>query len=395
MTNSAKNSIISPVIEQGQSTLFHVGGANFKLTGSHIELVESKNDTYNTLVAATKLFNISEAGVSFNYDFKNKSYITKVEEGSTDNFDLINDLTKKSEFLQESAKKLRLSGNTGAALAQVNSELESVNESLFAAQSKATTITFTYLAEENIFKAGSIELLLPKGESLAEMCFTAGYISFTDKKILEAFQLAAENLNTFTILDTITEAKTEDKTIYVMRAEGNAYIYKISEATKLASFEKMLVDAAIEYVAEETGNDVSSMFEDLLEAANNRAALRQERIDLLREMLSFLQDQKARLAEADTNLPDIKAANNLIRTEIAKITEELNSLEETKLDKNAGYIDATLKVESEGLSVGTEIKVDAVEFTQAGKSDILTVFVNDNPHRIEKFKINIDSNDTV
>ena len=41
------------------------------------------------------------------------------------------------------------------------------------------------------------------------------------------------------------------------------------------------------------------------------------------------------------------------------------------------------------------MRVDALEYTNAGKNDILTVFINDEPARIEKFKIALDSNEAI
>ena len=45
------------------------------------------------------------------------------------------------------------------------------------------------------------------------------------------------------------------------------------------------------------------------------------------------------------------------------------------------------------MAKGTEIMVDAVEFTQAGKDDLLTVFRDDKPVRIEKRTIEIPSSE--
>ena len=47
MANLKNNKVISPIIESGQGHIFHVNGANFKVTGSHIELVEKTNDVFN------------------------------------------------------------------------------------------------------------------------------------------------------------------------------------------------------------------------------------------------------------------------------------------------------------------------------------------------------------
>ena len=48
MANLSNNKVISPVIESGHGHIFHVGGANFKVTGSHIEPVSEVNDVFNT-----------------------------------------------------------------------------------------------------------------------------------------------------------------------------------------------------------------------------------------------------------------------------------------------------------------------------------------------------------
>jgi hypothetical protein len=113
-------------------------------------------------------------------------------------------------------------------------------------------------------------------------------------------------------------------------------------------------------------------------------------------MLSFLHDQVGRLAEADRNLTDIKAADHLLKSEIKRISEELDGVQnEDLLNIEDGYVGAQLKVESDGMTVGTSMKVDALEYTNAGKNDILTVFIKDEPARIEKFKIALDSIDAV
>ena len=47
MTNSINKEVVSPILEQGQGYLFHAAGANFKVTGSHIEQVAETNDVFN------------------------------------------------------------------------------------------------------------------------------------------------------------------------------------------------------------------------------------------------------------------------------------------------------------------------------------------------------------
>ena len=394
MTNSINKEVVSPILEQGQGYLFHAAGANFKVTGSHMEQVAETNDVFNTLVAANKAFEITNEGISFLYDYNNKQILSKVEEGAVESFDNLNTLTEKEAFLQGQAKELRLSGLKGPALTEVTKELVSTQAAIEEAKSSSIAINFRYVKESNAFFAGNIEVTLGNEESLAERFFNVGYIKYQDKTLLEMFQTAAKNFEAFKVLDFLTESKSDGITVLSMRAEKNVYVYRLNEGTKIAKFKKMLADAAIEFVAEETGADVTEQFSDLLETASRVTEMRKEKITLYKEMLSFLYDQRGKLAEADRNLPDIKAADNLIETEIAKITEDLNELED-KLDIEDGYVNASLKSEVDGLPEDASIKVDAVEFNQAGKNDILTVFFEDRPFRVEKYKINISQEDNV
>tara|TARA_B100000963_G_scaffold284936_1_gene253790 strand:- start:2439 stop:3623 length:1185 start_codon:yes stop_codon:yes gene_type:complete len=394
MTNSINKEVVSPILEQGQGYLFHAAGANFKVTGSHMEQVAETNDVFNTLVAANKAFEITNEGISFLYDYNNKQILSKVEEGAVESFDNLNTLTEKEAFLQGQAKELRLSGLKGPALTEVTKELVSTQAAIEEAKASSIAINFRYVKESNAFFAGNIEVTLGNEESLAERFFNVGYIKYQDKTLLEMFQTAAKNFEAFKVLDFLTESKSDGITVLSMRAEKNVYVYRLNEGTKIAKFKKMLADAAIEFVAEETGADVTEQFSDLLETASRVTEMRKEKITLYKEMLSFLYDQRGKLAEADRNLPDIKAADNLIETEIAKITEDLNELED-KLDIEDGYVNASLKSEVDGLPEDASIKVDAVEFNQAGKNDILTVFFEDRPFRVEKYKINISQEDNV
>ena len=113
-------------------------------------------------------------------------------------------------------------------------------------------------------------------------------------------------------------------------------------------------------------------------------------------MLSFLYDQRGKLAEADRNLPDIKAADQLLKSEVKRISEVLaDAQNEDILNIEDGYVAAKMKVESDGFQKDQSMRVDALEYTNAGKNDILTVFINDEPARIEKFKIALDSNEAI
>ena len=395
MTNSINKEVVSPILEQGQGFLFHAAGANFKITGNHIENVNETNDLFESLVAANKSFQINEQGISFLYDYNRKQVISKVEEGATEAFDKLIDLNERESFLQAQAKELRVSGLKGPALTEVTKELVETQAKIEESKSNSIAINFRYNKESGKFFAGNIEVTMGSEERLSERFFNVGYIKYQDKAILELFQTAAQNFDTFKVLDFLTESKSGQVTVLAMRAENKAYVYRTNEDTKLDKFQQLLADAAVEYVATETGADVTEQFSDLLESASSVTKMKLEKVALYKEMLSFLFDQRGRLAEADRNLPDIKAADNLIETEIKKVQADLKVLEEEGLGIEDGYVNASLKGEVDGLPEDAQVKVDAVEFNQAGKNDILTVFVENKPFRVEKYKINISQEDNV
>ena len=396
MANQENNKVISPVIESGHGHIFHVKGANFKVTGSHIEPVSETNDVFNTLVAANNLFTINENGISFYYDYNNKKAVSKIEEGALENFDKMNDLNEKVDFLNESIKELRLAGKKGEALETATKELEATQIELNETKRSSIAVKFSYVKESNTFFAGKMEITLGSEEKLSERFFNIGYVKYADKSLIETFQVAAENFDAYKVLDFVEESTKDQITVVSMKAENNAFVYRRNNDTKIVEFKKLLADAAVDYVAEQTGADVTELYAEVLESLVERRKAKNEKINLYQEMLSFLNDQVGRLAEADRNLADIKAADNLLKSEIKRISEELAGVQnEDLLNIEDGYVAAQLKVESDGMPKGQEMKVDALEYTNAGKNDILTVFVNDEPARIEKFKIALDSEEAV
>ena len=396
MANQENNKVISPVIESGHGHIFHVKGANFKVTGSHIEPVSETSDVFNTLVAANNLFTINENGISFYYDYNNKQAVSKIEEGALANFDKMNDLNEKVTFLNESIKELRLAGKKGEALETATKELETTQEELNETKRSSIAVQFTYVKESNAFFAGKMEITLGSEEKLSERFFNIGYVKYEDKSLIETFQVAAENFDAYKVLDFVEESTKDQITVVSMKAENNAFVYRRNNDTKITEFKKLLADAAIDYVAEQTGADVTELYAEVLESLVERRKAKNEKINLYQEMLSFLNDQVGRLAEADRNLPDIKAADNLLKSEIKRISEELDGVQnEDLLNIEDGYVAGKLKVESDGMTAGTAMRVDALEYTNAGKNDILTVFVKDEPARIEKFKIALDSEEAV
>ena len=387
--------IVSPVIKADRGFLFHAGGQNFKMTGSHIEKVTNASEDFKALVKANEMFTITNEGISFYYDYNNKKTISKVEESALAHFEKMVVLNEKIDFLKQSAKSYRVAGKTNA-VSKIETELAVLESEKALALTHPIAIKFSYKVSENKFYAGNVELAFSTSLPLVESLLAAAYVRYEDKALINLFEFAAKNYNHYNILEFISESRDGDVRVLAMRAESNVFVYRINESTKIEKFSKLLADAAIEYVAENTGADITPMVEDILESYKERRAAKMQNIQLMYEMIAFLKDQKGRLAEANRNLPDIKAADHLLNSEIARISEELNSLQnEDLLTRDDGYVNAEVTVEEGDIPTGTKVKVDALEFTGKGKSDILTVFVNDQPMRIEKNKLQISAEDSI
>lgn len=387
--------IVSPVIESKQGFVFHAGGQNFRMTGSHIEKFENVSEDFNALVKANELFNITNEGISFYYDYNNKKTISKIEESAMTNFDKLVGLNEKIDFLNENIKSYKIAGKT-LAVTEVENELKVLESLRSSVLTKSIVVKLSYNVSENKFYAGNVELAFSPSLALAESMLAAAYIRYEDKSLINLFEFASKNYKHYNILEFISESKDGDVRVLAMRTESNIFVYKINESTKIDKFSKLLADVAIDYVAESTGADITPMVEDILESYKERRAAKLQKTQLMYEMIAFLKDQKGKLSEANRNLPDIKAADQLLNAEITRISEELTDLQnEDLLTKDDGYVDAEITVEAEGLPLGSKVKVDALEFTGKGKSDILTVFVKDEPLRVEKNKLQISAEDSI
>jgi len=382
--------ILSPVLEDQGTTIFSVAGHNFKMTGENIELTKEVNPTFNSLVEATNMFSFEENSISFYYDYNNKTKVFKVEEAALESFNTLIELEGKIKFLKESKKTVSLNSETKFTVSTVEEELTLLESELKKIKKSSIAIKFTYNIKENKYFANNIEMLINQGLPLSESVFSSGYIRYEDKAVFNLFELAALNVSLYKKLDFVTETRDNNIVSVAMRSGNNTFVFDLNESTKISAFKKLLADEAIEYVAEKTGEDITFMVEDILESFKSKREEKTKKLSLMQEMIFFLKDQKGRLAEANRNLPDIKAADNLLNTEIKRISEEIEDLNnESSLGLSDGYLDATISRAAEGLKEGDSIKVDAVEYTAAGKDDTLTVFANDEPLRIEKFRIEL------
>lgn len=384
-----RKGIISPTEKQGAGFIFETAGKLFKVTGNIIEEATEASEVFNVLSKALKVFKVDESGIQFNYDLNNKSQITDLNDAKSKNYDELVGLQDKSEFLKTELKESKLSGNK-VAITELEKELKEVNETILTLANKGIQVSFKYNANENKTFIGNREVIT---EEVTEQAFASALIRYEDKGLLNLFETAAKNFSMYNILEFVTESQLGDVKVSTIRTENRAYVWRINEATKIGKFIQMEPQELIDYVAEETGADITASVQDLLDGIKEQVEDRENVVALRREMISFLQDQKGRLAEADRNIPAIKEADHFLSSEIKRIGEEIESLEEDKLGRDEGYLEATLKVDFDGLAKGTAVMIDAMEYSSAGKTDLLTVFKDEKPLRIEKRAIELHSSE--
>lgn len=387
--NKLRKGIISPTEKQGVGYIFETTGKLFKLTGNIVEEATEASQDFLTLSKALKFFKVDESGIEFNYDYNAKSQIKELNEGKANNYNTLLELNSKLEFLNLTLKESKLASK-GTAVTEVELELKKLNEQILRLNKSGIQVCFKYDATENKTFIGNREVVT---EGVTEQAFASAVIRYEDKALLNLFESAAKNFSMFNILDFVTELNEGDIKISVIRTPNRSYVWRLNEATKIGKFIQMEPQELINYVAEETGQDISTAVQDLVDGIQEQVEDREAAVSLKREMISFLQDQRGKLAEADRNIPTIKEADHFLNSEINRISEEIKSLEEERLTRNDGYIKATTNVNIDQMAKGTEIMVDAVEFTQAGKDDLLTVFKDDKPVRIEKRTIEIPSSE--
>lgn len=386
-----RKGIISPTEKQGAGYIFETAGKLFKITGNVVEEADNVSQDFLKLSKSLKVFKIDESGIEFNYDYNLKSQIRELNEEKAGNYNKLLDLNKRSEFLSLTLKESKLA-NKAAAVNEVKSELAIVNEQIVMLNKKGIQVCFKYDANENKTFIGNREVVT---EGVTEQAFASAVIRYEDKGLLSLFETAAKNFNMFNILEFVTEVNEGSVKVSVIRTLNRSYVWRLNEATKIGKFIQMEPHELINYVAEETGQDISAVVQDLVDGIQEHVEDREATVALKREMISFLQDQRGKLAEADRNIPTIKEADHFLNSEIIKISEEIESLKEERLTRNDGYIKAITNIDIDQMTKGTKIMVDAIEYTQAGKDDILTVFKDDKPIRIEKRTIEIPSSEII
>lgn len=390
MTNS-NNRVFSPVLGDQGTVMFHVSKSNFAVNENEIVQVNGGDWTFNALVEAMYTFEVNESGIKAYYDLRNNMFVKKADQNSLENSENFFKLTEMKDFLNEKKREVKLANNT-SVLEDIEKELDEVHDKLSESTRMPMVTSFTFDAETKKAYINTTEIL---DEDIAEHIFATGHVVYEHKEYLNLFETAARNFKAYQELSFVREINEGMVSCSVMRKDNTAYVYRFNSATKISKLTNMAITEAIEYVLENTGVDVTDLFEDVIEAAKENKVKVDEKISNLHEMISFLKDKRGDLAGQNKGIQEIKEADHMINQEIERLTKEIEVLENEGVSRNDGYVPGTIEVEVEGLSVGDEVMVDAVAYAAAGSEDPITFFVEDKPFKAEKRFIELAAGETV
>ena len=220
-------------------------------------------------------------------------------------------------------------------------------------------------------------------------------IEYSHKPILSKFEFAAKNFNAFNTAENVVEITEDGVTTTVIKANEKAFIYRNNKEAKITKLEELSAIGTIDYIAETTGEDISDLFTEVIESQNSLKVKIDARLQETYEMVAFLKDQRNVLADANKNIPEIKEADSLINSEILKLEKIAGILEADELTKSNGYTKATLGRDSGDLKKGTEISVDALDYTTSASDDLVTVSYNGEFIKVAKNLIDLDPKDSI
>lgn len=390
MTNS-NNRVFSPVLGDQGVAQFHTSGANFSVNENGITQVRNTDRTFEALVEAMYMFEVNESGIKAYYDLRNNMFVKQADQTSLDNSDNFFKLTEMKQFLTEKKREVKLANNT-SVLEDIENELTEVNGKLSESTKMPMVTSFTYDSASNKAYINTTEIL---DEDIANHIFATGHVVYEHKQYLSLFEVAARNFKAYQELTFVREINEGTVSYSVMRKDDTAYVYRFNSATRIAKLSNMAITEAIDYILENTGQDVTDLFEDVIESAKENKAKVDENISNLYEMISFLKDRRGDLAGHNKGIQEIKEADHMINQEIERLMKEIEVLEAEGITRNDGYVPGTVEVDVEGLSAGDEIMVDAVAYAAAGSDDPITFFVEDKPFKAEKRFIALAAGETV
>ena len=384
------------------SKILYAAGTFFNVNEGNVSILTNPEDGLKALEYALGNFTVTNEGLHFYYNLSSKSIMRIVESTSIDinedkksksliAFNEIAELNEKLLDLKSLQNEYRSAGNI-KALKEATMISSGIVSQITNLKKDANFVLYKYVAEENKVYMNNREVFL---NNLTEDAFASGLIEYSDKAILETFTFVAKHFNKYNVAENLVEVTDGDIKIATIRVNEKAFVFRNNTSAKVTTLNEFSAPVTIDYVAENTGIDISFMFKDVLEGQISLKERINQRIEENYELISFLKDQRNILAESNKNIPEIKEADILINSEIKRLERNTNILESDKLTRNDGFINGVLLVDSEGIMKGTEVKVDALDYTTASEEDMVSIVNGEEILKVSKRSIEISPKETI
>ena len=242
-----------------------------------------------------------------------------------------------------------------------------------------------YNLTEGKLMMGNMDLTEMNPVQIKEALLSANFFGYKNTRNADVVAKFFESVDLIYEMDNFTNiTSNEFLALYLtmIAVEEGVWINKVSGGMRLN--EMVFIPSATEAVKvikEFINYDASNiLFEKLIAEGDEAAKIIKTRTDISNK-ISFLEEKKKSITEAITKIgksAELDEALGLINSEISKFEKELQetySIVEKKSRKNyldQGFVDATVERPVSGLSAGTEVYVDAEEYSSLGNNDMLT-----------------------
>lgn len=211
---------------------------------------------------------------------------------------------------------------------------------------------------------------LIEGNTFTNHVLSAGMVRYNDKPKAELFESLPTLLSNFIVLDFAATFEGNSNIVDVFKLDEKVYVSRFNTENRLANFFiAENANAAVEYVAEKTGESAATFLADLVEGEAKELAEKEAKIAECNEMIAFLKDQRGILAEADKSIAEIKAADTLINEEIAKWEAKKINESVRRETKFVWSIDKKFKIDIK--KTENDLAEDALLYDLENNSNIL------------------------
>jgi len=308
--------ILSPVLESEEGLTFHLHGKNYTFGNGQITEAKVEDPRFYDVLEGLKMFKLD-----------GDSLVTFSENGKILEYNLVEGT-------------LNLGG-----VDLTNASIVELKESLIATR---------FFGYRDQWKSDTVCKFFENVDLLHEMDNFTGITS-------------TEFLNLFLTVIAVEEGVWINKVNFGMQVNEMKFYSSATEAVKA--------------IKEFINYDASSILSERLVSEGNEKAITNKKRTEINDMISFLEEKKNKITEAINKLGDseeLQEALKLVNGEINKFEKELQetySVVEKKsknqfLDK--GFVEASIKNPVSGFKSGTEVYVNAEEYSSMGDNDLIT-----------------------